>query len=395
MKQVVRVKHELRDVCELINGRAYSKDELLTEGKYPVLRVGNFFTNNNWYHSDLELPAEKYCKAGDLLYAWSASFGPRIWSGPKVIFHYHIWKVIPNPALIDQRYLFYFFIWDTDRIKQDQGAGTTMIHVAKGSMEAREIALPPLPEQRRIVAILDEAFEAIATAKENAERNLRGAREVWSKQLDIFFENKDSSWKETTVENILLDQPRNGWSPPAANHSDSGTPVLTLSSVTGFVFREEKIKFTSAETNPNAHYWVKNGDLLLTRSNTPTLVGHVAVAEGLIEPTIYPDLIMRMTPDPILVECKFLYYQLRTSYLREIITSRAQGANPTMVKLNKSSVQSLPISVPSLDVQRQIVDELENLAYQTQTLATIYDQKISALDELKKSLLHQAFSGQL
>jgi len=130
---------KLRDVCELVNGRAYSKPELLAEGKYRVLRVGNFFTSDRWYYSDLELEDKKYCDHGDLLYAWSASFGPRIWTGEKVIYHYHIWKVLPFLNVINQRYLFHFFNWDTDSIKEDQGAGTTMLHVSKGSMEDRDI----------------------------------------------------------------------------------------------------------------------------------------------------------------------------------------------------------------------------------------------------------------
>ena len=70
----------------LLNGRAYKQDELLDSGKYPVLRVGNFFSNRGWYYSDLELDDDKYCDNGDLLYAWSASFGPQIWNGGKVIY---------------------------------------------------------------------------------------------------------------------------------------------------------------------------------------------------------------------------------------------------------------------------------------------------------------------
>ena len=87
-------KEQLQCNATLLNGRAYKQDELLDSGKYPVLRVGNFFSNRSWYYSDLELDDDKYCDNGDLLYAWSASFGPRIWSGGKVIYHYHIWKVL-------------------------------------------------------------------------------------------------------------------------------------------------------------------------------------------------------------------------------------------------------------------------------------------------------------
>jgi len=187
---------KLRNVCELINGRAYSKPELLANGKYRVLRVGNFFTNNHWYYSDLELEANKYCDTGDLLYAWSASFGPRIWLGDKVIFHYHIWKVVHNPALIDQKFLFMFFLWDTELVKEEQGTGTTMTHVSKGSMEDRTIQLPPLPEQKRIVGILDEAFDGIATAKSNAEKNLQNARALFESHLQSVFTQRGDDWVE-------------------------------------------------------------------------------------------------------------------------------------------------------------------------------------------------------
>ena len=146
---------KLQDICTLYNGRAYNKDELLTEGKYPVLRVGNFFTNKHWYYSDLELDENKYCDKGDLLYAWSASFGPRIWDGGKVIFHYHIWKVVPRVDLVDRDFLKRLLEWDTEKIKAAQGTGTTMMHVGKGSMDARAVPVPPLPTQRQIVARLD------------------------------------------------------------------------------------------------------------------------------------------------------------------------------------------------------------------------------------------------
>ena len=85
--------NRLEENVTLINGRAYKQDELLSDGKYKVIRVGNFFSNSTYYYSDLELENDKYCEAGDLLYTWSASFGARIWEGEKVIYHYHIWKV--------------------------------------------------------------------------------------------------------------------------------------------------------------------------------------------------------------------------------------------------------------------------------------------------------------
>jgi type I restriction enzyme S subunit len=145
------VEDKLKSVCRLINGRAYKKPEMLAEGKYPLLRVGNFFTNRSWYYSDLELPEDKYCNNGDLLYAWSASFGPRIWKGGKTIYHYHIWKTDINNELILKDFLFYWFHWDATNVKKEHGAGSTMIHVSMTSMNARNISYPSIKKQKNIV----------------------------------------------------------------------------------------------------------------------------------------------------------------------------------------------------------------------------------------------------
>lgn len=138
----------------LYNGRAYKQNELLNSGKYPVLRVGNLFTNKQWFYSDLELEAEKYCDYEDLLYSWSASFGPHIWNGSKVIYHYHIWK-IEHSSYVDKKFLYYLLLADTEQIKKS-GHGLAMIHVTKSGMEKRIFPLPPLAEQQRIVAKIEE-----------------------------------------------------------------------------------------------------------------------------------------------------------------------------------------------------------------------------------------------
>ena len=154
----------LQSVMELINGRAYKKDELSDKGKYKVLRVGNLFTNESWYYSNLELPEDKYCYNGDLLYAWSASFGPHIWDGEKTIFHYHIWNVKYNERVLYREYLYYFFLFDKLKIKAST-TGSTMIHVSMENMKPRLMPLPPLAEQYRIVEKIEQLFKSIDKLK--------------------------------------------------------------------------------------------------------------------------------------------------------------------------------------------------------------------------------------
>ena len=170
----------MQDVITFVNGRAYKKEELLPQGKYKVLRVGNFFTNNEWYYSDLELPEDKYCYNGDLLYAWSASFGPQIWNGDKTIFHYHIWNVKFNSMILFREYLYYFFLFDKTQVKAST-TGSTMVHVSMENMKPRLIPIPSVNEQKRIVHEIEniipliERYGTFQNKKETLDSNIKAS----------------------------------------------------------------------------------------------------------------------------------------------------------------------------------------------------------------------------
>lgn len=117
---------------QLINGRAYSDSEFEEDGKYRILRVGNLFSNPTWYTSSLELPPDKYCENGDLLYSWSMSYAPVIWSGEKVIYHYHIWKTKLSSNL-NKKFAYYYLSALTDALKAKIHE-TTMGFITMGVM---------------------------------------------------------------------------------------------------------------------------------------------------------------------------------------------------------------------------------------------------------------------
>ena len=162
-------KTTLETNATLLNGRAYSQDELLDSGKYPVLRVGNFFSNRGWYYSDLELEEDKYCDNGDLLYAWSASFGPQIWHGGKVIYHYHIWKVLVGNAY-NKLFLCKLLEYTTESL-MGETHGIAMLHLTKSGMEKTEFIVPPLA--------LQEQFAAFVTQTDKSKLAIQKSLKSW------------------------------------------------------------------------------------------------------------------------------------------------------------------------------------------------------------------------
>ena len=148
------------EIMTFINGRAYKQDELLSDGKYKVLRVGNFYTNDSWYYSNLELDDKYYAMNGDLLYTWSATFGPHIWKGEKVIYHYHIWKIVLKNK-IDKLFALQLLEVDKANIMSDKN-GSTMVHITKQGMENKKTILPlSLNEQKQISKFLSSIDKLI------------------------------------------------------------------------------------------------------------------------------------------------------------------------------------------------------------------------------------------
>lgn len=180
----------IEDLLQVINGRAYKKHEMLTEGT-PLLRVGNLFTSNQWYYSDLELGPEKYIDDGDLIYAWSASFGPFIWDGGRVIYHYHIWKMdIYSADCLDKHFSQLFLEAISERIKAS-GNGIAMIHMTKERMEKVIHPVPPLAEQHRIVAKVDELMALCDQLEQQTEQSLSAHQTLVEVLLAALTESKD------------------------------------------------------------------------------------------------------------------------------------------------------------------------------------------------------------
>ncbi|EPL7677006.1 restriction endonuclease subunit S [Elizabethkingia anophelis] len=183
-------KKTLAEIVTVINGRAYKQSEMFNAGKYPILRVGNFFSNRGWYYSNMELEENKYCEKGDLLYAWSASFGPKIWDGEKSIYHYHIWKLVPLSDNVSKKFLYYLLERDTDKIKEEGGRGVGMIHITKGNIEKRMMVLPPLDVQEQTVSRIEKLYNLHEKMTKELKIKLDNMKALKSSLLDQAFKGE-------------------------------------------------------------------------------------------------------------------------------------------------------------------------------------------------------------
>ena len=141
----------LKDICDIVNGRAYAENEFREFGT-PIIRIQNLNGGNTYVYSDLRLEKDKYVEKGDLIFAWSATFGPFIWRGVKSIYHYHIWKL--KYHLPEFKHLLYiYFLRETKRVS-GEGTGSIFAHITKSLMESQKVLVP--------IIIILKKFHSIA-----------------------------------------------------------------------------------------------------------------------------------------------------------------------------------------------------------------------------------------
>jgi type I restriction enzyme S subunit len=288
----------------------------------------------------------------------------------------------PKEGMCFGKFLYYLFTF----IELPQrGAGQPFI--SKGDIQKFPIAYPSLPEQKRIVGILDEAFEGIATAKANAEKNLQNARALFESHLQSFFTKRGDEWVEAMIGDVCT--LRSGTTVPVAIERSMGSkPYVKVAEMTMPANRngiQTSIRFLNeSDVKPSwvipagAVIFPKRGGAILTNKKRLVLVD--ICADLNIMSVIPSDM---LTPD-------FLYFYFLTVDMRKL------GSGSSIPQINNYDIAPLQICFPkSKTQQRVIVDGLRVFDAECQTLAANYEQKIAALEALKKSLLHEAFNGEL
>ena len=354
---------KLKDFCTVINGRAYSQKELLDKGKYRVLRVGNFFSSDRWYFSDLELSAEKYCNKGDLLFAWACSFGPRIWDGEdRTIFHYHIWKLDIDSAVVDKKYLYYLLKISVDSMTAGTH-GSVMMHITKSDMENFEFDIPTLEVQKKIAAILSALDEKIATNRAINDNLLEQASSIYQAWFEDFILSDGScppSWKQGILAGIA--DITSGKRPPvkSAEKTDNAIiPIVGAASVMGY----------TTEAN--------HTDKILVTGR----VGTHGVVQRFNSPCWASD-------NTLVITSAFYEY---TFQILQRIDYRAMNRGSTQPLITQGDMNKVPILIPDNETLLKFETLVGQLMKQYQVNLLENDK----LAELRDALLPRLMSGEL
>jgi type I restriction enzyme S subunit len=304
----------------------------------------------------------------------------------------HIALARPRPG-VNARYLAWYLTSESvQRHWARQQRGVTKLGLGLHDIRSIGVPLPPLAEQERIVAAIEERIsrvDAAVLALQDVKQKLTRMRAAVLQ--DVVVRSKAMA-DELPIRDLLREPLRNGHSAKA--HPNGTVPILTLTAVTLGDFSERNLKMTIADPIKVSDLWLQPGDLLIERSNTRELVGTSRLYRGPRSLAIFPDLVIRARVDArILPEYAELVLQAPSS--RRYFQRRAQGISGSMPKIDQSTVESLAIPVPPIEAQRELVTD----AARQLTLIEAGEGAVSTAQQhssaLRSSILASAFCGRL
>lgn len=304
-------------------------------------------------------------------------------------------RIRPDKNIVDYSFLEYFLNTDLS-VNQLTGniSGATRPRVNLSDVRNIEIPLPPLPEQQRIVAILDETFAAIDKAKANAEQNLKNAKELFESYLQGVFENKGEGWEEKKLNDVCEFKPQKKEARDKLIETDLVTflPMEDLGILNKEIVGVKERQFKDVA---GSYTYFADNDVLLAKITPCFENGKIGIARNLINGIGFgsSEYIVFRTKGKI--EPEYLYYFLSRNQIRKEGRKYMTGAVGHK-RVSKDWIENYLISFPrSIKDQQIIVQKLDSLSNETKKLEAIYQQKIIDLEELKKSVLQKAFSGEL
>jgi type I restriction enzyme S subunit len=411
----LQTERPLGELCEFQRGLTYGKSDEVALSESVVLRANNIDLATNsldlselrYIAPSVQVPESKRVRAGALLICTASGSKSHLGKVAYVDADYcyafggFMGQLVPAKG-VEGRYLFHALTSPRYKSFIDElSDGLNINNLKFDDLRRFQIPVPGVEEQRRIVAILDEAFEGIATAKAHAERSLRNAREMFTAHLQAVFAQRDPGWVTKTVQQWVdagvLAKPQDGnhgeIHPTKADYVDFGVPfIMAADMIEGGVDTEGCRFISRAQASSLRIGFAKSGDVLLSHKGT---IGRVAILVTSDDYVILtPQVTYYRSLDGNRLFNGFLYYCLLSPEFQAAMNHIA-GAGSTRAYIGITRQLDLQLTLPPIDVQRETAVWLRRIDEASRRLAGIYEEKLKTLDELKQSLLYQAFSGQL
>ena len=399
-KRVVKLK----DVCEFVYGFPFDSTCFNVEGNgRKLIRIRDVVPGDTKTFTTQEAPECYAVHDGDLLVGMDGDFNVARWHGGDALLNQRVCMFRPDESQLLSGFLQHSLgeilttIWE-------KKAFATVKHLLNKDLQAIEIPLPSLEEQRAIVARVEKRLGRV----ERMEAGFRRMGEWAGKRRQAVLaeafdaEGKEdgedgrlaarapTGWQRVKLGEVLADQPRNGYSSkPVAEATH--TKRLTLRATTSGYFKPEAFVYVDDTIPSDSYLWLKSGDLLVQRSNTLDYVGTSCVFDGNEHEFIYPDLMMRMRPKEA-ADVHFLDYCLKTEEARRYFREKATGAAGNMPKINKTVVCNFPLLLPPLPIQRTIVARIDAMWQACSSLEKLVARGVTWCAHLRRAVLEEAFS---
>ena len=373
---------KLGDVIQLAYGKPLPDSSRKSNGKYPVYGAnGEKNRSDKYYYDKPSIIVGRKGSAGEINLTER-----RFW--PLDVSYF----VTFDDKEYDLRFLYYLL----SNLELPKLAKGVKPGINRNEVYSIDVQMPPFSEQQRIVAILDESFAALATAKANAEKNLGNARELFEFVLqDVFVRVKEKK-KLGDLCNLL-----SGFSFKSNDYIEfSNTMNFRMSQIRpgGWVDLDHNPRYLPDHyVEKYKEYLLKDGDIVIAMTDMATETKILGV------PTLIKTDNRKLLLNQRVGKFFDINYQLVVvPYLKYVLSSKPindyykkLGRGGLQINIGKQDILNAQIPLPSLAEQRAIIDKLDALSDETKTLEGIYQQKLSALEELKKSLLQKAFEGEL
>ncbi len=308
-----------------------------------------------------------------------------------------------TPVALNVDYFYHFLRSQFENLNKNT-RGTGIPHVNPDILWNIQMPIAPLSEQQRIVAKLDAVFEHLDRVREKLDRipellkNFRQqvlTQAVTGELTREWREGKDlGEWEELPLSELIVEKPRNGYSPKAVEY-ETEVKSLTLSATTKGYFDPSYVKYLDIEKPEiDSHLWLKNGDILIQRSNSLDYVGTAAIYDGEDNEFIYPDLMMKLRANDQ-IETQYLFYVLSSNTTKDYFKKNASGTAGNMPKINQGTVMNTPIPFPRLEEQYLIIEKVNSLFELADKIESQYQSLKAKIDHMPQAILAKAFRGEL